>query len=62
MKDDKYPYYYISDGGVEMHETSRDAIVREINKEIEIESKINRLLWTVRNLFVEKQSGDSVQS
>ncbi len=56
MKDDKSPYYYIPGGRVKMHETSRDAILREIKEEIEIEVKINRLLWTVENLFIEKQS------
>lgn len=60
MKDDKSPYYYIPGGRVKMHETSRDAIVREINEEIEIEVRVNRLLWTVENLFVEKQSGNRV--
>ena len=58
MKDDNSPYYYIPGGRVRMHETSESAIIREIKEEVEIETKINRLLWVVENLFVEEQSGD----
>lgn len=41
-----------------MDETSEQAILREIREEVEIDVKINRLLWTVENFFTEEQSGD----
>ncbi|WP_411170628.1 NUDIX hydrolase [Clostridium sp. MB05] len=58
MKDDNSPYYYIPGGRVRMHETSESAIIREIKEEVKIETKVNRLLWVVENLFIEEQSGD----
>lgn len=58
MKDENSPYYYIPGGRVRMHETSESAIIREIKEEVQIEIKVNRLLWVVENLFIEEQSGD----
>ena len=41
-----------------LHELSAEAIRREIREELEIEVEVERLLWTVENLFIEQQSGE----
>ena len=54
MKDEHTPYYYIPGGRVAMNELSKDAIVREIREELNVEVKVNRMLWVNENFFHEE--------
>jgi ADP-ribose pyrophosphatase YjhB (NUDIX family) len=54
MKDEQSQYYYIPGGRVLMNELSEAAIVREMREELNIEVKVNRLLWVNENLFREE--------
>lgn len=58
MTDERSPYYYLPGGRVSLHELSAEAIRREIREELELEVEVERLLWTVENLFIEQQSGE----
>ncbi|QQK06887.1 NUDIX hydrolase [Miniphocaeibacter halophilus] len=53
MKDGKGDYYYLPGGRVKLHETSEEAIKREIKEELKIDVEIERPLWLVENFFVE---------
>jgi len=46
-------------GGVEMHETSDAALVREFREELGVDVRVGRLLWVADNRFV--QSGERWQ-
>lgn len=54
MKDEHSPYYYIPGGRVKMNESSKEAIIREIREELNIEVKVNRILWVHENFFHEQ--------
>ena len=54
MKDEHTPYYYFPGGRVAMNELSKDAIVREIREELNVEVKVNRMLWVNENFFHEE--------
>jgi ADP-ribose pyrophosphatase YjhB (NUDIX family) len=54
MKDGQSPYYYIPGGRVLMNELSENAIIREIKEELNIEVKVNRMLWIHENIFHEE--------
>ena len=54
MKDYRAPYYYLPGGRVNLHETSTCAILREIKEELQVEGKVNRLLWIHENFFYEQ--------
>ena len=54
MKDHRAPYYYLPGGRVNLHETSTCAILREIKEELQVEGKVNRLLWIHENFFYEQ--------
>lgn len=54
MKDEHSPYYYIPGGRVAMNELSEDAIVREIREELNVEVKVNRMLWVNESFFHEE--------
>lgn len=58
MKDESSPYYYIPGGRVSLHESAEDAIKREIKEELRIDVKVNRILWSVENFFVEETNGE----
>ena len=59
MKDESSPYYYIPGGRVSLHESAEDAIKREIKEELRIDVKVNRILWSVENFFVEETNGET---
>jgi len=53
MKDDHASYFYVPGGRVHLHESAEEAVRRELREELGIEVRIERLLWTVENFFVE---------
>lgn len=54
MKDEHAPYFYLPGGRVAMNELSEDAIIREIKEELNVEVKVNRILWVNENFFHEE--------
>ena len=58
MKDQHSPYFYIPGGRVKMNELSEEAIIREVREELNINIKINRLLWVNENFFHEETSDE----
>lgn len=54
MTDEQSPYYYLPGGRVLMNELSEDAIVREIREELNVQVKVNRMLWFNENFFHEE--------
>lgn len=53
MKNNDYNSYYLPGGRVRMHESSQEAIVREIKEELHIDIKQYRPLWFHECFFVE---------
>ncbi|MCM1115826.1 MAG: NUDIX domain-containing protein [Clostridium sp.] len=53
MKNNDYHSYYLPGGRVQMHESSQEAIVREIKEELHINIKECRPLWFHECFFVE---------
>ena len=56
MKDEQSPYYYLPGGRVKLHETTEDAILREVREELELQVSVERLVWVVESFFVEDVS------
>jgi len=59
MKDELSPYYYIPGGRVNLYEIAEDAIKREIKEELRIDVRVNRMLWSSENFFVEETNGET---
>lgn len=57
MKDERSPYFYLPGGRVKMGETAEDAVVREVEEELDITPKIVRPLWLNQAFFVEDVDG-----
>ena len=53
MHDDRSPYYYLPGGRVAIGETAEKAVVREVQEELGITSKIVRPLWLNQAFFTE---------
>lgn len=53
MKDQRSPYYYLPGGKVRMGERAEDAVLREVQEELEVEAKIIRPLWLNQGFFEE---------
>ena len=47
MMDQRSPYYYLPGGRIALHETSGEAIVREIREELHAEVTVQRLYYIV---------------
>ena len=60
MKDINVPGYYLPGGRVQMHETLKDAINRELKEELDIEVEIIRPLWFLENFFELKDRKEKV--
>ena len=56
MKNNNTPYYFLPGGSVDLHETSENAILRELKEELGIEAKIVRPLWFAQSFFIEDES------
>jgi len=53
MTDEQSQHYFIPGGRVLINELSEDAIIREIREELNIEVKVNRMLWVSEEFFHE---------
>lgn len=53
MHDERSPYYYLPGGRVKLHEIAEEAIIREIQEELNIDCKIIRPLWLSQSFFNE---------
>ncbi len=53
VKNNKAPYFYSVGGRVKLHESSEDAIVREVYEETGIHMEIERLGFVHENFFTE---------
>ncbi|MCL2676128.1 MAG: NUDIX domain-containing protein [Firmicutes bacterium] len=50
-KNEREPYYYSVGGGVHLHETAEEAVVREVFEETGIYYEVDRLLFIHENFF-----------
>lgn len=53
MHDERSPYYYLPGGRVQMGETAEQAVIREVEEELNITSSIIRPLWLNQSFFNE---------
>ncbi len=53
MHDERSPYYYLPGGRVQMGETAEQAIIREVEEELNIMPDIVRPLWLNQAFFTE---------
>ncbi|MBQ8567199.1 MAG: NUDIX domain-containing protein [Clostridia bacterium] len=53
MHDDRSPYYYLPGGRVMLGETAENAVIREVQEELNIVPKIIRPLWLNQSFFNE---------
>ena len=53
LKDEVSPYYYLPGGRVQIGETAEDALLREIEEELEVNAKIIRPLQLNQSFFNE---------
>lgn len=53
MKDGRSPYYYLPGGRISLHETSTEAILREVREELGVTASIGRLCFVVESYFTE---------
>ena len=51
MHDDRSPYYFLPGGRVTIGETAENAVIREIQEELNITPKIVRPLWLNQAFF-----------
>lgn len=53
MRDERSPYYYLPGGRVKMGETAEQAVIREVEEDLNIKAKILRPLWLNQAFFTE---------
>lgn len=53
MHDERSPYYYLPGGRVKIGETAQSAVIREVQEELGLTSKIVRPLWLNQAFFRE---------
>ena len=53
MHDDRSPYYYLPGGRVAIGETAENAVIREVQEELDVTPKIVRPLWLNQAFFTE---------
>jgi len=53
MHDERSPYYYLPGGRVKMGETAEQAVLREVEEELNIQARILRPLWLNQAFFTE---------
>lgn len=57
MQDERSPYFYLPGGRAKLGETAEDAVVREIEEELNITARIIRPLWLNQGFFKEDVDG-----
>lgn len=57
MRDERSPYFYLPGGRVKLGETAEDAVIREIQEELNITARIIRPLWLNQSFFKEDVDG-----
>lgn len=58
MHDAHSPYYYLPGGRVRLHERAEEAVCREVREELQIDARINRVLWLNQGFFTEDVTGE----
>lgn len=53
MHDERSPYFYLPGGRVKLGETAEQAVVREVEEELDIPANILRPLWLNQSFFTE---------
>lgn len=53
LHDDRSPYFYLPGGRVRMGESAEQAVLREVEEELNIKAKIVRPLWLNQGFFEE---------
>lgn len=53
MRDERSPYFYLPGGRVKMGETAEQAVIREVQEELNVTPKIIRPLWLNQAFFTE---------
>ena len=53
MHDERSPYYYLPGGRVKLGETAEEAVIREVEEELNITPKITRPVWLNQAFFKE---------
>ena len=56
MKDERSSYFYLPGGRVQMQETCEEAILREMQEELQEDIGIERCLWVNQGFFMEDVS------
>ena len=54
MHDERSPYFYLPGGRVTMGETAEQAVIREVQEELNVTAKIVRPLWLNQAFFTEE--------
>lgn len=54
MHDERSPYFYLPGGRVTMGETAEQAVIREVQEELDITPKIIRPVWLNQAFFTEE--------
>lgn len=57
MQDEHTPYFYLPGGRVKLGERAEDAVIREIEEELNVTAKILRPLWLNQGFFKEDVDG-----
>ena len=57
MHDERSPYFYLPGGRVKLGETAEEAVIREIEEELNITARIVRPLWLNQGFFKEDVDG-----
>ena len=57
MHDERSPYFYLPGGRVSLGETAENAVIREIEEELNITARIIRPLWLNQGFFEEDVDG-----
>jgi ADP-ribose pyrophosphatase YjhB (NUDIX family) len=51
LRTEKDDFWFLPGGRVELLEPSRDALIREMQEELEVDVHVERLVWVVENFF-----------
>ena len=57
LHDERSPYYYLPGGRVKLGETAEDAVLREVEEELNVKAKLQRPLWLNQSFFTEDVDG-----